>query len=807
MKEKIIPKYLEEEVKDSYLSYAMSVIMGRALPDVRDGLKPVQRRILYTMHELNLRHNQPFKKSARIVGECLGKFHPHGDMAVYEALVRMAQDFSLRYSLIQGQGNFGSIDGDPAAAMRYTEARLAKISNYMLADIEKDTVDFVPNFDNTLSEPVVLPAVLPNLLVNGTSGIAVGMATSMPPHNLLEVIDGIIYYLENPDCKIKELMKFIKGPDFPTGGIICGRENILKAYQEGKGRIILRGRVEVEEQKSKRRIVITEIPYQINKSQFLENIANLVSKKVIEGIQDLRDESDKEGMRIVIELKREANPQIILNRLYKYTQLETTFSIINLAIVEGRPKVLNLKELIRLYVDHRKEVIIRKTRFELEKAKKRAHILEGLKKALKIIDLVISIIKKSKTPQEAKEKLIKKLELTEIQAQSILEMQLQRLTNLEQRKINEEYLEIIKKIEYLERVLSSEEMVKEIIKEELLTLKKEFKDKRKTEIMEEIEKIDIEDLIPQEEVVITLTHTGYIKRQPLDTYREQRNQAKGLLATQMSKEDFLEHLFLASTKDYILIFTNKGKVFWLKVYNIPEGSRISKGRALVNFINLTSNEKVRTIISLKEVDKESSLILATKKGFIKKLKVKNLGEPKRKGIIVISLDKDDDLVGAGLVRENFDVILATKKGLCIRFSESEVRKMGRSAKGVRGISLAKDDQVIGMVAIDRSLERETTLLTFSEKGLAKRTELSEYRFQKRGGKGLINFNVSEKTGKVVGILIVKEEDQVMLITQKGILKRINVFGIRVTKRATQGVKVIKLGESDLVSSVARIVSE
>ncbi len=807
MKEKVIPKYLEEEVKDSYLSYAMSVIMGRALPDVRDGLKPVQRRILYTMHELNLRHNQPFKKSARIVGECLGKFHPHGDMAVYEALVRMAQDFTLRYPLIQGQGNFGSIDGDPPAAMRYTEARLSKISNYMLTDIEKDTVDFVPNFDNTLSEPVVLPAVLPNLLVNGTSGIAVGMATSIPPHNLSEVIDGIIYYLENPDCRIKDLMRFIKGPDFPTGGIIYGKEDLLKAYQTGKGRIVLRGKVEFEEHKSKKRIIITEIPYQVNKAQLLENIANLVNRKVIEGIQDLRDESDKEGMRIVIELKREANSEIVLNRLYKFTQLEVTFSIINLAIVEGRPKILNLKELISLYVEHRKNVIIRRTKFELEKAKKRAHILEGLKKALKFIDLVISIIKKSKTPQEAKGNLMKKLELSKIQAQSILEMQLQKLTNLEQKKIDEEYLEVIKKIEYLERVLSSEEMVKEIIKEELLTLKKEFKDKRRTEIIEEVEKIEIEDLIPQEDVVITLTHTGYIKRQPLSSYREQKKQAKGLLATQISKEDFLEHLFLASSKDYILIFTNKGKVFWLKVYEIPEGSRGAKGRALVNFINLSSNEKVRAIISLKEVEKDSSLILATKRGFIKKLRIKDLGSPKKKGLIVISLDKNDDLVGAGLVKEGYDIILATKEGLCIRFSETDVRRMKRAARGVKAIDLKKSDEVIGMEVVDKRLEKELGLLTFSEKGFAKRTPLSEYRVQKRAGKGIINFNVNEKTGKVVGILIVKKEDQIVLITQKGILKRLNVLAIKPTKRATQGTKVIKLEAQDLVSSVARIVSE
>ena len=805
-REQILSKDLEEEVKDSYLSYALSVIIGRAIPDVRDGLKPVQRRILYTMHQLHLHHNQPFKKCARIVGECLGKFHPHGDMAVYDALVRMGQDFSLRYPLIQPQGNFGSIDGDPPAAMRYTESRLSLLSEYMLQDLDKNTVDFVPNFDNTLQEPVILPATLPNLLINGASGIAVGMATSMPPHNLGEVVDAIVYYIDNPLCKIEELLKFIKGPDFPTGGIIYGKKELIDSYKTGKGRIVVRGKAEFEEHKGRVRIVISEIPYQVNKSSLIESIAQLVNKRVIDGISDLRDESDKEGMRVVIELRREASPQVVLNRIYKHTQLETTFSIINLAIVDGRPRILNLKQLISFYVDHRKNVIIRRTQFELEKARHRAHILEGLKKALKFIDKVISIIKKAKDASEAKENLMRQLKLTAIQAQAILEMQLQRLTNLERKKIDEEYLQTIKRIEYLQSILASEKRVLELIKEDLLELKKKFADKRRTQIVAQREEILEEDLIQEEDMVITISGGGYIKRQALSSYREQKRGGRGLVAMQTKEEDFVEHLFIASTKDYLLIFTDRGKIYWLKVYNIPIGTRISRGRNIINLLNLAGTEKITTILSLREIREDVSLILATKKGFVKKISLDKLGKPARKGLIVVSLDKDDALVGAGLSQKKFLVFLATKKGKCICFKESQLRNMSRQARGVRGISLGKDDEVIGMQIIDPSL-KDISILTVSSRGFAKRTPLKDYRLQSRSGKGIVNMKVSTRTQEVSGILAVRDEDHVVCITQKGILIRVNVKDIRPTSRSTQGVRIIKVEEDDKVSSVARIILE
>jgi len=808
LKEQIYPKYLEEEMKDSYLSYAMSVIVGRALPDIRDGLKPVQRRILYTMHQLHLRHNQPHKKSARVVGECLGKFHPHGDVAVYDALVRMGQGFSLRYPLIDPQGNFGSVDGDPPAAMRYTECRLSRIADYLLTDIEKDTVNFFPNFDNTLSEPEVLPAVLPNLLVNGTSGIAVGVATNIPPHNLEEVCDALGYLLDNPEATVKDLFKIIKGPDFPTGGIICGKENILKAYQEGKGRIIVRGKVTIEHTKNKTQIVITEIPYQVNKAALLESIADLVNSKRIEGISDLRDESDKEGIRIVIELKKDAQAEIVLNQLYKHTNLEITFGAIFLALVNRRPQILNLKDFLTHHIRFRKEVIQRRTKFELERAKKRAHILEGLKTALKFLDKVVELIKKSKSPQEAKQALMKRFSLTEIQAQSILEMQLQRLCALERKKIDEEYLELIKKIEYYQLILSSERKQEELIKEELRELKEKFADSRRTEIVAEREEIEVEDLIVEEEVVIAITGSGYIKRQPISTYRRQQRGGKGVSAITTKEEDFVEHLFVASSKDTLLFFTNLGKVYSLKTYKIPTGTRTWRGKAIINLLRLSSREKITAILAVKEFEKEISVFMATASGLVKRVALEVFSNIRKRGISAINLDKNDYLIGAGLCRKNAEVILITKKGFSIRFPAEDVRVMHRQARGVRGIKLSSDDCVVGMVVLAEDIiNKDFYLLTATKKGFAKRTHIKEYRRQARGGKGIINIKITERIGEVIGVVLVAEDDEVMCITEKGILIRLRVKEVRGTKRGTQGVKIINLKEKDNLASLTRIVSQ
>ena len=808
LKEHIYPKYLEEEMKDSYLSYAMSVIVGRALPDIRDGLKPVQRRILYTMHQLHLRHNQPHKKSARVVGECLGKFHPHGDVAVYDALVRMGQDFSLRYPLIDPQGNFGSIDGDPPAAMRYTECRLSRIADYLLADIEKNTVNFFPNFDNTLSEPEVLPAILPNLLVNGTSGIAVGVATNIPPHNLGEVCDALVYLLDNPEATVKDLFKIIKGPDFPTGGIICGEDNILKTYQEGKGRIIVRGKATIEHTKNKTQIVITEIPYQVNKSALLESIADLVNRKKIEGISDLRDESDKEGIRIVIELKKDAQAEIILNQLYKHTNLEITFGAIFLALVNRRPQILNLKDFLIHHIRFRKEIIQRRTRFELEKAKKRAHILEGLKIALKFLDKVVELIKKSKSPQEAKQALMKRFSLTEIQAQSILEMQLQRLCALERKKIDEEYLELIKKIEYYQLILSSEKKQEELIKEELKELKEKFADPRRTEIVAEREEIEVEDLIVEEEVVIAITGSGYIKRQPISAYRRQQRGGKGVSAITTKEEDFVEHLFVASSKDTLLFFTNLGKIYSLKTYKIPTGTRTWRGKAIINLLRLSSRERITAILAVKEFEKETSVFMATASGLVKRVALEVFSNIRKRGISAINLNKNDYLIGAGLCRKNAEVILITKKGLSIRFPVEDVRVMHRQARGVKGIKLSSDDCVVGMVVLAEDIiDKDFYLLTATKKGFAKRTHIKEYRRQSRGGKGIINIKITERIGEVIGVVLVAEDDEVMCITEKGILIRLRVKEVRETKRGTQGVKIINLKEKDNLASLTRIVSQ
>jgi len=803
--EKIVPVYIEEEMKDSYINYAMSVIVGRALPDIRDGLKPVHRRILYAMKELNLEHNKPYKKSARITGEVLGKFHPHGDMAVYDSLVRMVQDFSLRYPLVDGQGNFGSIDVDPPAAMRYTEARMSHVTDWMLQDLEKETVKFVPNFDGSLEEPSILPAVLPNLIVNGASGIAVGMATNIPPHNLSEVVKGICHFIDEPQCKVKDLTKYIKGPDFPTGGIICGTEGIKDAYEKGRGRLLVHAKALVESQKSgKENIVITEIPYQVNKNNLITSIAKLVQDKKIEGIADLRDESDKEGMRIVVELRRGQNSQVILNQLYKHTQMQTTFGVIMLALVHSKPQVLNLKEMIAHYVGHRKEIVIRRTRFELAKAEARAHILEGLKIALKHLDRVIAIIKKSKDPREAKEALMKKFELSEHQAQAILEMQLQRLTNLERSKIDKEYIELLKRIEMLKSILASEKKVLEIIKEELKELDKKFGDERRTEIMGKFEELEIEDLIQEEDVVITISHSGYIKRIPVSAYRKQKRGGRGITGAGMKDEDFVEDLFIASTHDNVLFFTDKGKAYMVKVYDIPQTSRTAKGKAIVNMLSVSSGEKITSNIPIKEFTEGASLVMVTKLGKIKKTALPSFANVRKSGIIAISLAKGDGLISVKLASGKDEIFIATKEGKAIRFAEKTIRDMGRSAAGVRGINLGKKDEVVGMEIIT---DKKASLLSVTQGGFSKRTEAQEYRIQSRGGKGIINIKVTEKNGPVVGLNMVSDRDDMMLITTKGMVVRCAVKDIRMTGRSAQGVRIVRLERGDRVASVARVIKE
>ncbi|HPL82938.1 MAG TPA: DNA gyrase subunit A, partial [Candidatus Omnitrophota bacterium] len=746
--EKVVPIYIEEEVKDAYLNYAMSVIVGRALPDVRDGLKPVHRRILYAMQELNLDHSKSYKKCARIVGEVLGKYHPHGDVAVYDTLVRMAQDFSLRYPLVDGQGNFGSVDGDAAAAMRYTEARLAAIADVMLGDIEKETVNFGPNFDASLKEPLLLPAALPNLLVNGSSGIAVGMATNIPPHNLHEVADAIMYLLDNPSAEIKDLMRYIKGPDFPTGGVICGKGGIKDAYTTGRGKLTVRARATVEHQKNgKDLIIITEIPYQVQKSSLIEAIADLVDDKKIEGISDIRDESDKDGMRIAIELKRDAEAQIILYQLFKHTQLETTFGIIMLALVENRPRVLNLRQVLDCYIEHRKIIIRRRTQFDLDKALRRAHILEGLKIALKFIDRIIKVIKTSKSVDAARVNLMKEFGLSEIQAQAILEMQLQRLTALERDKIDAEYAELLKKIELCRSILASEKKIEGIIKYELEELKKKYGDERRTDIVGEVEELEVEDLIAEEDVVVTISHGGYIKRLPVSSYRKQKRGGKGVTGAEVKEEDFIEHLFVASTKDYLLIFTDKGQVHWLKVYEIPQASRISKGKAIINLLQMEQGSKISSTVPVKEFSSDRYLVMATRLGQIKKTKLDAYGNPRKGGIIGITLDQGDALIGVEMTDGKQELLIGTRRGKAIRFSETKVRDMGRGARGVRGVSLDKKDEVIDLVIP----KKDSAILTVTSLGFAKRTTVDEYRLTSRGGKGVINIKVTDKNGEAVNL--------------------------------------------------------
>ncbi len=800
--EKIVPREIEEEIKDSYISYAMSVIVGRALPDVRDGLKPVHRRILYAMQGLNLVPGRPYKKSASVVGEVLAKYHPHGDTAVYDTLVRMVQDFSLRYPLIDGQGNFGSVDGDAAAAYRYTEVRLQSIAMEMLADIEKDTVDLAPNFDGSLTEPRVLPSRLPNLLVNGSSGIAVGMATNIPPHNLSEVVDAVRALIDDPQLELPALMRLIKGPDFPTGAIICGRDGIKDAYETGRGSLRVRAKVQSEQIKGNRvALVITELPYQVNKANLLESIAKLVQEKTIEGISDLRDESDKDGMRVVIELKRDANDQVVLNQLYKHTQMETTFGVILLALVDGRPRVLGLKALLQAFVDHRKEIVTRRTKFELARAQERAHILEGLKKALAHLDAVIKTIKQSKSPQEARASLVKKFDLSEKQSQAILEMQLQRLTALERDKIDAEYAEHIKKISHNEMLLTSERKILELIKGELEELTKRFGDDRRTEILGEVKDFKIEDLIAEEDVVLTISHAGYIKRLPVSAYRKQRRGGVGVTAMETKEEDFVEHLFVASTHEALLFFTNQGRCYWLKVHEVPQASRYAKGTAIVNLLSLQKDERLSTFVAVKEFAPEAFLLMATKQGTVKKTKLDAYANQRKAGIIAITLEKGDELIEAKITDGEREVLLVTKQGKAIRFPESQAREVGRSARGVRGIRLSKGDDVVSMVIV----RDKAAILTVTELGFGKRSDIGEYRVQSRGGKGVINIRVTEKNGKVVGAKTVMDQDELMLISHEGMMVRCPVKDVRETGRAAQGVRLISIKGKDRVASVACVV--
>ncbi len=800
-----IPVNIEDEMKKSYMDYAMSVIIGRALPDVRDGLKPVHRRILYAMNELNNDWDKPYKKSARIVGDVIGKYHPHGDMAVYDAIVRMAQDFSLRYPLIDGQGNFGSIDGDPPAAMRYTEIRMAKLSKELLEDIDKETVDFVPNYDESLVEPSVLPSKFPNLIINGSSGIAVGMATNIPPHNLVETINVLIALIENPDISIEELMDHLPGPDFPTGGFIYGREGIRSAYETGKGVIQLRGRAIIERDRKGEResIVITELPYQTNKSKFVERIAELIEEKVIEGISNVRDESDRDGMRVVIELKRNEVAEVILNQLYKHTQIQTSFGIILLAIHQNQPKLLSLKEMLHFFVQHRKEVVTRRSLFDLKKAEARAHILEGLKKAIDQIDAIIATIKASKTPKEAKDRLVEQFALSEEQAQAILDMRLQRLTNLEQRKIVEEYEETIKLINRLKAFLSSERLMFNLIKEELLSLRDAYGDERRTEIVEIAPEIRVEDLIAEEDMVVTITHTGYIKRNPISLYRSQHRGGKGKVGIHVKEEDFVEDLFIASTHDYILFFTDAGKVHWMKVHELPQAGRLTRGKAIVNLLNLSPQEKVTTILPLKDFAKGKFITFMTKRGIIKKTALESYSNPRAGGIIAIHLDEGDELISTKLADGEKHLFLGTKMGKAIHFPETQIREIGRAARGIRGIKISKEDEVVGMEVVSP----HTQILTVTANGYGKRTQASEYRVQNRGGSGIFTVKRTQKTGDVVSIKTVADEDELMLISDQGKIIRLRAVDIPTQGRTTQGVRMITLEEGERVVAVARLAEK
>lgn len=808
--DKIIRINIEEQMKSAYIDYSMSVIVSRALPDVRDGLKPVHRRVLYGMLDLGVTSNKPHKKSARIVGEVLGKYHPHGDASVYFTMVRMAQDWSLRYPMVDGQGNFGHIDGDSPAAMRYTEARFSKIAEEMLADINKDTVDYQLNFDDTLQEPTVLPAKIPNLLVNGSSGIAVGMATNMAPHNLTEVIDGVVAYIDNAEITIEELMKFVKAPDFPTGGIIYGYTGVKEAFETGRGRIVMRAKAEIENVKDREVIIVTEIPYQVNKANMVERTAELVNEKKIEGISNIRDESNKDGIRIVYEIKRDANASIVLNNLYKYTALQTSFSVNNIALVKGRPQMLNLKDLIMHFVDHRHDVIVRRTKYELAEAEKRAHILEGYLIALDHLDEVIKLIRASETPEEARIGLIEKFALSDIQARAILDMTLRRLTGLERDKIKEEYAELMKTIDFLKSILADEGMRMQIIKDELAEIRQKFGDERRTTIVHSAEDMSMEDFIADEEVVITISHEGYVKRTPATDFRAQGRGGKGSKGSNSRNEDFIEHMLIASNHNYMLFFTEAGRCFWLRVYEIPEGSRTSKGRAIQNIINIPKEEKIKAYIKVKNLKDQEYLennfiIMCTKKGTIKKTSLAAYSRPRANGINAININDGDVLLEACLTNGDSEIVMALRSGRAIRFNEKTVRPMGRTATGVRGVRLAhENDEVIGMIAVNNP---EVTVLVVSEKGYGKRTDIDDYRVTNRGGKGVKTLNVTEKTGQLVSIKDVTDSEDLMIINRSGIVIRIPVSALRVMGRATQGVRLISLKGDDEIASVTKIDHE
>ncbi|MDR2066643.1 MAG: DNA gyrase subunit A [Endomicrobium sp.] len=805
----IVPRNIEDEMKTSYIDYAMSVIVGRALPDVRDGLKPVHRRILYAMKEMGLKHNTAYKKSARIVGDVLGKYHPHGDSAVYGAVVRMAQDFSLRYPMIDGQGNFGSIDGDFAAAMRYTEIRMDKITDEMLADLDKNTVDFIPNYDGSLKEPLILPTKLPSLLINGSSGIAVGMATNIPTHNLAETCDALVALIDDPELPVSEIARCIKGPDFPTGAIILGKGGIKEYMEKGRGSVKIRAKVEIEELKSFREaIIVKEIPYQVNKTNLITSIADLVKDKKIDGISDLRDESDREGIRVVIEIKRDANAQVVLNQLYKHTQMQTSFGVIMLALVNNRPKVMNIKEILVHHIEHRKVVIVRRTQFDLKKAENRAHLLEGLKIAIDNIDAVIKIIKESREEEAARAVLMSKFHLTKAQSEAILEMKIRQLTGLKRQEVEDEYLEKIKLIEQLRSILAAPKKVLAIIKEEVVEIKKEYGDKRKTQIQAAEADFNIEDLIQEEDVAVTMSHSGYIKRIPLDTYKAQHRGGRGITAMNTKEEDFVESLFITNSHSYMLFFTTRGRLYWTRVYEIPEGARVSKGKAIVNLLQLQgTEEKITAAIPIRSFNardiKDEYLLMCTRKGIIKKIALEEFKNPRKGGIIAIKLEDGDILAQVKAIEKKPEVIIATKKGIAIRFKESDVRAIGRNGMGVKGISLEKDDEVVGMEVF----APEDIFLSVSENGYGKRTEVGKYRLQRRAGHGVINMQATERNGDVVGIKKANADEEVMIMTKDGITIRLRVNSISIIGRNTQGVKLVKLDQGDRVAALASVVKD
>jgi DNA gyrase subunit A len=795
---------IEDEMRKSYLEYSMSVIVGRALPDIRDGLKPVHRRVLFAMHEMRNTFNRPYKKSARVVGDVIGKFHPHGDSAVYDTIVRLAQDFSMRYPLVDGQGNFGSVDGDPPAAMRYTEVRMTKLAQNFLNDIDKETVDFTANYDGSILEPLILPTSIPNLLVNGSSGIAVGMATNVPPHNLSEVCDAVTLLIDHPETGLDELNKVIPGPDFPTAGFILATKGIREAYETGRGVIKIRARAFIEKAgQNKERIIISELPYQVNKAKLLERIAELVKERKVEGITDIRDESDRDGMRVAIEVRRDANPHVILNRLYKFTQMEISFGIILLAIVKGRPQILNLKEILQKFIEHRREIIVRRTLFDLRKAEERAHILEGLRKALDFLDEVIEVIRSSTDPKEAKSRLMADFTLTDIQAQAILEMRLQRLTGLEREKIVSEYQDLIKSIARYKAILESPAMVLQIVKDEMKEIRERHGDERRTEILHESGDIDVEDLIAEEDMVVTISHEGYIKRNPISLYRAQRRGGKGLTGVRPKEEDFVELFFVGSSHDYLLFFTNKGRVYWKKVHEVPEGSRMSRGKAIINLLELQKGERVATTLAIRDFTGGKYVVMATRDGLVKKTELTAYANPRTGGIVAIKIKEEDELIGVRVSTGSQDIFLTTRQGKSIRFSETEIREMGRVAAGNIGIRMEPGDEVVGMEVLDEG----ATILTVTEKGYGKRTRTEEYRSQGRGGKGILTIKTSDRNGPVVYAYQVTDQDQLMIITEQGKIIRLRAADISVIGRNTQGVKLIDLGQGEKVVAVAKVIED